>query len=138
MKIIESEKLTIHKSAREIYSFLSNFNNFQRLMPEQVTNWQSTENACSFTIQGMTDLSMHMAEKKPFSKITILPDGNPPFDFELDCLLDTVGEDTQSRVVFHADLNPFLSMVAVNPLRNFVNLLNHKLKEIAEKEFIVP
>jgi hypothetical protein len=136
MKIIESEKITIHKSAKEIYSFLSNFNNFQRLMPLQVINWESSKETCSFTIQGMTDLSMHMADRIPFSRITILPDGKPPFDFELECLLETKGKDTLSQLIFHADLNPFLSMVAVNPLKNFVNILNQKLKEIAEKEFM--
>ncbi len=135
MKIIESEKITINKPAREIYSFLSNFNNFQNLMPPQVVNWKSTEDTCSFTIQGMTDLSMHMAEKEPFTKIIIHPDGNPPFDFELDFLLDATDKGTESRMVFHADLNPFMSMIAVNPLRNFVNILNQKLKEISEKEF---
>jgi hypothetical protein len=107
-------------------------------MPPQVVNWQSTEESCSFTIQGMTDLAMHISEKIPFSRIVILPDGHPPFDFQLDCSLDDSGTTTISQLIFHADLNPFLSMVAMNPLRNFVNLLNQKLKEIAENDFTIP
>ena len=135
MKIIESEKNTVHKPAPEIFSFLSDFNHFKDLMPPQVVNWQSTETTCSFTIQGMTDLSLRMAEKIPFTRILILPEGKPPFSFELNCHLTGIGNDTITQIVFHADLNPFLSMVAVNPLRNFVNLLNDKLKELAEKDF---
>ena len=27
-------------------------------MPEQVIDWKSTEDSCSFTIKGMTDLTM--------------------------------------------------------------------------------
>lgn len=135
MKIIESEKNSVHKPAPEIFSFLSDFNHFKDLMPSQVINWQSTDTTCSFTIQGMTDLSLRMAEKTPFTRILILPEGKPPFSFELVCHLTAMGEDTETQIVFHADLNPFLSMVALNPLKNFVNLLNNKLKELAEKDF---
>ena len=46
MTRIESDKVTVNKTSEEIYTFLSNFNNFQKLMPEQVTNWQSTEEDC--------------------------------------------------------------------------------------------
>ncbi|HOW25440.1 MAG TPA: hypothetical protein PK711_07190 [Bacteroidales bacterium] len=135
MKIIESEKITIHKPAEQIFSFLSDFNHFKELMPPQVINWQSTESTCAFTIQGMTDLSLKMAEREPFTRIHILPDGKAPFPFELNCHLTGKGEDTETQIVFHADLNPFLSMVALNPLRNLVNILNNKLRELAEKDF---
>ncbi|HNS17913.1 MAG TPA: hypothetical protein PKH94_04855 [Bacteroidales bacterium] len=135
MKIIESEKVTIQKPAEVLFAFLSDLNNFRDLMPPQVINWQSTQDTCSFTIQGMTDLSLRLAEKTPFSRLTILPEGNPPFPFELDCYLVESQEETETRIVFQADLNPFLSMVALNPLRNFVNLLNRKLKELAENDF---
>ncbi len=60
MKVIESETVVIHKPAQEIYSFLSNLNHFRDLMPPQVVNWQSTDDTCSFTIQGMTDLSLRL------------------------------------------------------------------------------
>ncbi|MBP6978078.1 MAG: hypothetical protein PHD61_10685 [Bacteroidales bacterium] len=135
MKVIESETVVIHKPAQEIYSFLSNLNHFRDLMPPQVVNWQSTDDTCSFTIQGMTDLSLRLAEKIPFSRLVILPEGKPPFPFELNCYLDAQEDQTESRIVFQADLNPFLSMVALGPLRNFVNLLNNKLRELAEHDF---
>ena len=63
MTRIESDKVTVNKTSEEIYTFLSNFNNFQKLMPEQVTNWQSTEEDCSFTIAGMASLGMKIVEK---------------------------------------------------------------------------
>ncbi len=135
MKTIESEKVIIQKPAKEIFSFLSNLNNFRDLMPPQVINWQSTDETCSFTIQGMTDLSLRLTEKIPFGKLIILPEGKPPFQFELDCYLDEKEDGTETQIVFYADLNPFLSMVALNPLRNFVNLLNRKLRELAENDF---
>jgi len=58
MTRIESEMQTINSSIETVFNFLSNFNNFEKLMPEQIINWKSTEDTCSFTIKGMTDLSM--------------------------------------------------------------------------------
>ncbi|MFZ4400222.1 MAG: hypothetical protein ACOYO1_09325 [Bacteroidales bacterium] len=134
MKKIESEKLIIHNSQEKIYNFLSNFNNFGKLMPEQIINWQSTETTCSFTIKGMTDLSMQIKERTPFQTILITSYGKTPFDFELKCSFDAIDEmKTASQLVFFADLNPMLSMMASKPLENFVNMLNAKLKQKAEE-----
>ncbi|MFZ4740542.1 MAG: hypothetical protein ACOYLE_05210 [Bacteroidales bacterium] len=134
MKQIESEKLTINNSQEKIYSFLSNFNNFGKLMPEQIINWQSTENTCSFTIKGMTDLSMQIKEKMPFHTILISSYGKTPFEFELKCSFEALDINrTESQLTFFADLNPMLSMMASKPLENFVNMLNIRLKQKAEE-----
>ncbi len=134
MKKIESDKLTIHNSQEKIYHFLSNFNNFGKLMPEQIINWQSTETTCSFTIKGMTDLSMQIKEKMPFHTILIIPNGKTPFDFELKCSFNALeANKTESQLTFSADLNPMLSMMASKPLQNFVNMLNERLKLKAEE-----
>ena len=134
MKQIESEKLTINNSQEKIYSFLSNFNNFGKLMPGQIINWQSTENTCSFTIKGMTDLSMQIKAKMPFHTIMIIPNGKTPFDFELKCSFVALESNkTESQLTFSADLNPMLSMMASKPLENFVNMLNIRLKQKAEE-----
>ncbi|MEI6694629.1 MAG: hypothetical protein WCO13_01065 [Bacteroidota bacterium] len=134
MKKIESEKLIIHNSQEKIYLFLSNFNNFGKLMPEQIINWQSTETTCSFTIKGMTDLSMQIKEKMPSHTILITSYGKTPFDFELKCSFEALdGNKTTSQLIFFADLNPMLVIMASKPLENFVNMLNSKLKEKAEE-----
>lgn len=130
MTRISSEKVTVQKSAAHLYQFLSDFNNFQQLMPEQVTNWQSTTEECSFTIAGMASLGMKIMEKTPNTLIKAGKHGNAPFDFTLSCTID--GNDTSSDVqlIFDADLNPMLKMMAERPLTNFLNLLVNKLKNI--------
>jgi len=134
MKKIESEKLIIINSQEKIYHFLSNFNNFGKLMPDQIINWQSTETSCSFTIKGMTDLSMQIKEKIPFHTILITSFGKTPFDFELKCTFEALETNkTESQLIFYADLNPMLSMMASKPLQNFVNMLNTRLKQKAEE-----
>ncbi|MFM8432015.1 MAG: SRPBCC family protein [Bacteroidota bacterium] len=130
MTRIESEKVMVAKSAKEIYEFLSDFNNFEKLMPEQVTNWNSSTEECSFTVAGMASLGMKLIEKNPFSLIKAGKHGNAPFDFMLSCHINEKGNQSEVGLVFEADLNPMLKMMAERPLTNFINMLVNKMKSV--------
>lgn len=132
MATFKSDKITINKSQEEIYVFLSDFDNFEKLMPEQVTNWKSTNENCSFTIQGMADLAMKIGDRTEFSKVTYVSDGNKPFAFDMNTDIIANGNNSETQITLNANLNPMLKMMASRPLQNFVNLLVNKLKEILE------
>jgi len=133
MTEIKSEKVSIKSSPEKIYSFLSDFNNFGKLMPEQVINWQSTVENCSFSIKGMADLALKMDKKNEFSFISYVSDGNKPFAFSLNSNIHNTSESaSEVQIILNADLNPMLKMMAQRPLQNFVNLLVQKLKEVIE------
>ena len=109
-------------------------NNFGKLMPEQVINWKSADDSCSFTIKGMTDLSMRISEKTPNSKIVIIPGDNPPFPFSLIFQLNEEQKEiTKAQILFNAELSMMMELLAKNPLQNFINLLVEKLKELGDK-----
>ena len=134
MSEFKSNKVVINASPEKIFSFLADFNNFEKLLPDQVTNWQSTGETCSFTIKGMADLAMHISEKQEHSKIRYSSEGKSPFPFHMDSIFNEVGEGkTETQVVINAKLNPMLKMMAARPLGNFVNILAEKLKEEMEK-----
>ena len=131
MTKIESEEKVVNQSSNEAFDFLSDFRNFEHLMPQQVVDWQATENECSFTIQGMATLGMKIENKIPYSEINIAKSGKAPFDFNLHCYIDKVDEGkSRIKLILDADLNPFLKMMAVNPLKNFLNMLVNKYSEI--------
>ena len=133
MASFKSDKITINKTSEDIFAFLSDFNNFEKLMPEQVRNWQSTNESCSFTIKGMADLAMKMGQRTEFSQITYNSEGKKPFAFDLNTHFNSVdGDQTETQIILNADLNPMLKMMASRPLQNFVNLLVNKLKETIE------
>jgi carbon monoxide dehydrogenase subunit G len=124
MTKIESEEAVINKPASEIYNFLSDFNNFKSIMPEQVIDWKSTENDCSFTIKGMASLGMEFEEKVPSSLIKIKQKGKAPFDFTIHCILDEASPSSSKlKLAMDADLNPFLKMMAEKPLKKFLDTL---------------
>lgn len=131
---LESHIVEVKNSNQKVFTFLSNMNNFEQLMPEQVINWNSTETNCSFTIKGMTDLSLSISEKIPYSKIVIIPGDKAPFMFNLICLINENSTNNSTvQIVFQAELSTMMEMLAKNPLQNFVNALASKLKEIGEQ-----
>ena len=128
---IESEKPEINKPASEVFTFLSNFNNFQKLMPEQVTNWQSTEEECSFTISGMASIGLKFVEKTPNTLLKIASQGKSPFTFTLNVhITETAPDKCTSQLICEADLNPMMAMMAEKPLKKFFNFLAEKIKGI--------
>ncbi|MBK5284385.1 MAG: SRPBCC family protein [Bacteroidia bacterium] len=131
MTTIESNETTVNKNADEVYTFLSDFRNFEKLMPEQVTNWKATEDECSFTIKGMASLGMKIKQKTPNSLIEIERSGKAPFDFTMKCVIVPYDSQSGVRLVLEADLNPMLKMLAEKPLTNFLNLLVTRLAEIS-------
>lgn len=135
MTTFESEQVNITRNHELIFQFLSNFNNFEELMPPQVTDWQSDSERCSFTIQNMATLGMTYAEKRPFDHIEIISEGKSPFDFNMHCYLEATGSNsTNVNLQLNADLNFMLKMVASKPLANFINILAHKVKEVCEEK----
>jgi carbon monoxide dehydrogenase subunit G len=130
MTQLQSDTVQLRKPASEVFAFLSDFNNFSRLMPEQVTDWRATSEECSFTIKGMASLGMKYAEKIPHSRLRIVPNGKVPFDFTLVCQLGDTADGSTAQLIMDADLNPFLRLMAEKPLTNFLNLLVNKLKEL--------
>lgn len=128
---LESEIVQIDNSAQNIFNYLSDFRNFEKLMPPQVTNWQATPDECSFTINGMATIGMKIVEKTPNSKITISSNGKVPFEFTLLVLITETGANScTGQLKFEAELNMMLKMMVEKPLGNFFNMLAQRMKEI--------
>ena len=132
MTRIESDTRLISKTDKKIFNFLSDFNNFEQLMPDRVTDWESDKKTCSFTISGLASLGMEIIETRPNSFIKIKDFGKVPFNFDFLVSIEAQGDKSNVNLVFDADLNTMLKMVAVKPLKNFLNML---LDELEKTEF---
>lgn len=134
MTSFESPNTHINASEEKIFSFLSKFSNFETLLPSEITNWKSTEDECSFTIQSMISLSMQISQRVPNSYIEMKSKGANIFDFYIKTDIKKISEiQSQVKITFDADLNPMMAMLATKPLENFVKLVVEKLKEEMEK-----
>lgn len=133
MTTFNSDQVYIERSDKQIFDFLSDFNNFQKLMPPQVSDWQSSSEHCSFNIQNMATLEMRYESKSPYNHIKIVSEGKSPFKFDLQCFIDKADNfNSNVSLQLNADLNVMLKMMASKPLANFINVLANKLKEVCE------
>ena len=123
MTTLESKQITVQQKPEQVFNFLSDLNNIGNLMPQQVEEFITDGESCSFTIKGMAKLSMEFESKTPNSEVVLKSTGKVPFDFRLKALITDLGDQSVLQLMLDAELNPFLKMMAVKPLTNFLNLL---------------
>lgn len=130
MQNIKSKQLSIAASSEQVYNFISDFNNLEKLMPEKVTNWSSTMSTCSFTIQGMATLNMKQGNNKVNDLVHMKADGKNPFHYDLYTRIAADGDHScLVNIDLDADMNPMVAMMAKKPLENFVNILVSELSK---------
>jgi len=134
MLTIKTNKKQIEASQKEVFSFLSVISHLQQLMPEQVINWKSEGDECSFTIKGMADIGMKITERIAESVVKMTSHGKVPFSFTLNVHIDVLSENSSEAAIhFNGDMNAFLKMMAEKPLTNFCNLLLEGLSKHFKK-----
>lgn len=130
MTVFES-KITINKPVSEVYKLLSDLNNHQQLMPDNIYNWSSTTDEARFTIQNMAKLALKVSSRIPDKEIAVIPLEKAPFDVELKWELTDNGDDTTTaNNKISADLNMMMKMLASTPLQKLADHQTNALKNI--------
>ncbi|MFB5946873.1 SRPBCC family protein [Albibacterium profundi] len=124
-------KIKIDKPVEQVYLFLEDCNNHEKLQPENIYNWTSTRDEAHFTIQNMAKLSLVVKERIANQSIEFVPSGNAPFDLFLKWMLSR-DTDGSSNVILElsADLNMMMKMMASGPLQKLVDYQTAKLAEV--------
>ena len=108
---------------------LKYLNNLQDILPSEITDFQSTEDSCSFKMGGMPKVNLVIAEKTAFSKI-ILQAENSQIPFSLACNISQNGEKCKAILEVNAELNMMMRMMLEKPLTNFLNAIAKRLSQI--------
>ena len=129
MSNFKSPEVKVNLSAEMLYAKLSNLNNLKDILPSEITDFQSTEDSCSFKMGGMPKITLVTAEKTPFSKI-ILQAENSQIPFSLECNINQNGENCKAVLEVNAELNMMMRMMLEKPLTNFLNAIAKSLSQI--------
>lgn len=126
----ESRIGVVKQSDEKIYNYLSDFNNFKDIVPsDKLKDYQSTEESCSFTIDGLGRAGMEIIEKKPNELIKITGDEDSKLNFFFWVQIKQVAEmDSRIKLTIKAELNPMLKMVASKPIQSFLDKLIDQLE----------
>lgn len=127
---IKSDLVIINKPVGQVFDFLTNFNNFEKLMPEQVVKWESNEVSGRFTIKDLAEIGMKIESTEEDKLIKISSDGKVPFEFKLLVNLEKKEEDqTAVQIDFDGKVGAMIAMMAKKPLTNLVNHMVEKIKQ---------
>ena len=69
---IETQKKTIAKSDKEVYDFLLDIKNFEKLMPENISKFEVLgEDKFLFALKGMPEIVLKLKDKNPYDKVVL-------------------------------------------------------------------
>ena len=134
---IESKKVEIKRNVGFVYEYLSDFTHFSMVANDKIENFKATQDRCSFTIKGMTDMGLKIISRMPNESITITNDTDVPSSMPLNFLIIFEFEKIEpyvSKVVvkMELDANPMIAMMVKKPLEKFVNSLADGMKMAME------
>jgi carbon monoxide dehydrogenase subunit G len=130
MVTIESKKIEVSHSPLEVFHFLRDINNLEKLMPkDRVEHWQSTSETCRFSIKNLATIGMKVKDSVPGERIILESDGKNPFPFELTIFIGESNQKTQAYFVFSGEVNMFMATMVKTPLKNFFDQLADQLPE---------
>jgi hypothetical protein len=132
MSKIESRIGVLKYKDENIFRFISNFNNFESLIPaDRVKNWKSDEESCSFYVEGLGNAGLRIIEKEEFKTLKITSEEGTPVSFLLWFQLKKVEEaDTRIKVTIEPKLNAMMMAMVKNPLQNFVDMLVDQMEQL--------
>lgn len=128
MTRIEVEKRDIKASREQVFNYLQDFNNYQEMMPDSVTNWESSTDHCTLQVSMVPKIKMQIVGREPHEIIRIKGEG--PFDFDLTVTIETIDEkNCRTGMIFEADINAFMKMMIEKPMGQFFGYLTKQVQQ---------
>ncbi len=134
---IESKKVEIKRNVEFVYEYLADFTHFSMVANDKIENFKATQDKCSFTVKGMTDMGLKIISRLPNESITISNDTDVPSSMPLNFLIIFEFERVEPYVTkvivkMELDANPMIAMMVKKPLEKFVNSLADGMKMAME------
>jgi len=127
---LESPEVTIDKSSQEVFDFLSDIKNFEKLMPDNISKFEILDDdKFLFALKGMPEIILKKKEVIPPNKIVLGAAGGK-IDF---ALVGHINETTEGKsdvkLLFEGDFNPMMAMMIKGPISKFIETLVTKMPE---------
>ena len=122
---LESPKVSIPKSSEDIFNFLSDVRNFEKLMPENISKFELLEeDKFLFALKGMPEIVLKKKEIKSPNKIVLGAAGGK-LNFSLTGLIEEQGDSNSAvQLKFEGDFNPMMGMMIKGPISKFIETLS--------------
>jgi len=127
---IDSDKVNVKATPEIIINFLKDANNLIHLLPQDnISDFKSSEQECSFKVQGGITISLIEDGTEGVEKLFLKSGEKSPFPFRLTININQKEEITEGYIHFDGEVNMFLKMMVEKPLTNLFNYMSNKLME---------
>ena len=121
---LESTKVSLDKSAQEVFNFLTNVENFEPLMPENISKFELMDaETFLFALSGMSEIVL---KKKSIESphTIVLGAAGGKLDFSLTAKIESVSETkSEVQLMFEGDFNAMMAMMIKAPISKFIETL---------------
>ncbi|MBT9190348.1 MULTISPECIES: SRPBCC family protein [Zobellia] len=128
---IETPQKDIAKGDKEVFEFLTDLKNFEKLMPENIDKFEViNEDRFLFALKGMPQIVLQRQSQTPNSQI-VLGAASDKLPFTLTADIISVS-DNESKVAlsFEGQFNAMMAMMIKHPITNFMGTLSDNLTKI--------
>jgi len=128
---LESPKISVDKSAQQLFDSLSDVKNFEKLMPETITKFEVTgEDSFIFGLKGMPEIKLKMKDKLPPNKL-VLGAASDKLPFTLTAKIDETSADKSDvQLFFEGEFNAMMAMMVKGPISKFIETLAGNMNKL--------
>lgn len=128
---LNSQKVTVQKSAAELCDFLTDVKNFEILMPENISKFEVIkENAFIFGLKGMPEIGLEVKEVEKPNKV-VLGAMSDKLSFTLTANIEEVSEHTSTvELLFDGEFNAMMAMMIKGPISKFIEVLATNMEKL--------
>ena len=121
---LESTKVSLDKSAQEVFNFLTNVENFEQLMPDNISKFKLIDaDTFLFALSGMPEIVLKKKSLESPHTIVLGAAGGK-LDFSLTAKIESVSETKSDvQLTFEGDFNAMMAMMIKAPISKFIETL---------------
>ena len=121
---LESPRVTVGKSAQELFDLLSDVRNFEKLMPENIAKFEVLgDDSFVFGLSGMPEIKLKMKEKVSPTKL-VLGAASDKLPFTLEADINPLSENSSNvQLLFEGEFNAMMAMMIKGPIGKFIETL---------------
>ena len=127
---LETPTKSINTSSKELYLFLEDVKNFEKLMSENISKFELlSDDKFVFALKGMPEIVLKMKEKTPYERL-VLSSASDKVPFTLTANINENSKDSSEvNLIFEGEFNAMMGMMIKGPITNFINTLTDNMEK---------
>jgi len=123
----------VNCTSEELYHFLSDIRNFERFIPkDKISDISLNKDSCSFSVSMMGMVNIRISDRKEYSEVVFSGNAMLVNDFSLAVKFsDAKPGRSEVKLSVLADLNPFLKMLAADPISKFLETIIKEMEKFS-------